>query len=69
MADGGMVGVDGDFRARGRFHSPLVVLRLPLIMTFPSFMMSTWYLENSAIQSLSHSWPMEMRDPVRLSKM
>ncbi len=57
-----------DLGASRMFQSPLVVFLFPLIMTFPFLMMSTWYLEKRATQPSSQSWPIEMRDPWRLSK-
>ena len=59
-----------DLGAIGMLHRPLEGLRCPPIMTFPFFTISTWYLVNMATQSLSHSCPMETRDPdLRSSKM
>jgi hypothetical protein len=62
-------GLVADLGASGMFQSPLVVFLFPFMMIFPSLMMSAWYLEKRATQSSSQSWPIEMRDPWRASKM
>lgn len=59
----------GAFGANGIFQRPLVELRLPTMMTCPSLIILTSYLDNRATQSSSQSCPMEMKDPdLRLSK-
>ena len=50
--------------ARGMDHRPLIGLRRPVIIILPSFTILTLNFVKTAIQSSSHSWPMEMRDPV-----
>ena len=50
--------------ARGMDHSPLAGLVRPVIIIRPSFTILTLNFVKIAIQSSSHSWPMEMREPV-----
>ena len=59
-----------DFGATGILHNPLEGFCWPPMMIFPFFTISTWYLVNIATQSLSHTFPMEIRYPdLRSSKM
>ena len=49
--------------ARGMFHNKLEGFRWPPMMIFSFFTISTWYLVNSATQLLSHSCPIDIREP------
>ena len=57
-------GVGEHFGARGIDQRPLVVSLVPVMMTVPSLIIWTSYLEKRAMQSSSQSLPMEMREPV-----
>ena len=48
----------------GMFQRPLVLFRGPLMRMESSLMIWTWCFVRRAAQSLSQSWPREMREPV-----
>ena len=54
----------GEMVAIGMFHKPLVGLIWPCMMTFPFFIIMTWYFLKSTTQSLLQSWTMGMRVPI-----
>ena len=60
-------GGGGGSAAKGMSQRPFG-LRLPVMMIVLFFRTFNWYLEKISIQSSSHNYPMEIKDPVfRLS--
>jgi hypothetical protein len=56
-------GVSIGFGAKGISQRPLVSLRSPTIITFPSLKILMSYFINRATQSSLHNWPIEIREP------
>ena len=60
----GGVAVGETFGAKGMFHKLLSLFLGPVMMTLPFLIMLTLYLVKSVIQSSSHNFPMEIKEPV-----